>query len=120
MNTLFLLLNHCHPHPQMMEAMSNKDPKAEAAIAIAICITIIIGTIVVAVLLSKWHKRTTKESAMLRQMEAQKAETERKAKMRADYQVRILDYIKANQKVEGFDAAKDPYLQKIEQFMKEL
>lgn len=116
METLILLLHGCGRHVMHAKHATG----TEVAIAGAICLTVLIGTIVVARLLSKWHNEVLKENQELRALEEKKAENERKSKMKADYQVKILDYIAKHAQDDGFDANNDPYIKKIEQFINEL
>ena len=116
MNTLFILINHCcRPIPGNMQ-----HPLSEVAIVFIICVTIVIGALLVAIVLPKWHKRQVAQTETLKTLEIQKAENDRKMKMKADFQVKILDHIKENGSKDGFKADDDPYIKKIEQFIKEL
>ena len=124
MNTLLILLHHCQHHRFAEAAMQAAEKTSaswtEVAIVGIICFTIVIGTVVVAKLLSKWHEEMMKDNELVREQEENEAVNERKAKKEADYQLMILDYIKQHKKDKGFNVEKDVYIKQINEYIAKL
>lgn len=113
MNTL--IIAHCC---QSMAEVAKGPNQHSVLVTAIVCAMFVIIAIIAAITLSQWHKKELELTKWKEDKTDNKTKEERLSKLKADYQSKLLEYIKEKTKDQDtFDDKKDPYLIKIQSFI---